>query len=475
MWAWFKKGSGTVVRSTLRAVPATVPDPFLNHALLMVLKLSLGCVAVSLCSADLSADDADNTDMTVIKNVTASEIVSTGRAELKLRSFDRLMTSFIAQHQLPGAALAVTHNGRLVYARGFGYANVEAKQQVQPDNLFRIASISKPITAVAILQLVEAGRLKLDDKVVEILDVKPHRSDNVPSDARLRKVAVLELLQHTGGWDRDVSFDPMFRPVDIAKELGVQPPADPAHVIRYMFGKPLDFDPGARYAYSNFGYCLLGRIIEKLSKQPYDQFVRRHVLEPVGIRTMQLGKTWTDKRAPNEVKYYAPAGKTGESVFAKNLGQQVPLPYGAWHLEAMDSHGGWVASAVDLLRFATAFDQPSRSVLLKLRSIETMFERPAGLAGFDEAGRPKAAYYGCGWLVRPVGSEGKFNCWHTGSLDGTSTLLVRRHDGVNWAVLFNTRTGKDVRHPARAIDSLVHRAANAVKVWPEFDLFESFE
>src|SRR5262249_47998282 len=158
-------------------------------------------------------------------------------------------------NKVPGAALAVVRHGRLVYARGFGYADQEKHRPVQPQSLFRIASISKPFTATAIMQLIERGKLRLDDRVVDILhrDPRYHIHDNRPF---WKKVTVRQLLQHTGGWDRQQSFDPQFRSVLIAKEEHVAPPAMPAQIIQYMLDRPLDFEPGTRSAYSNFGYCL---------------------------------------------------------------------------------------------------------------------------------------------------------------------------------------------------------------------------
>lgn len=390
-----------------------------------------------------------------------------------LRSFDRMMKSFMDEHDVPGGALAVTANGKLVYARGFGYAGIEAGERVQPTSLFRIASLSKPITAVAVLQLVEQGRLDLDSRVFDVLTIDDSQPKSAARDPRLKGVTIRHLLQHTGGWDRDASFDPMFQSVRFSKALGIAPPAGPRDVIRAMLGQPLDFEPGQRYAYSNFGYCLLGRVIETLTKQPYEEHVRTHVLAPLGIRDMRIGKTRLEGRAPGEVRYYDE--RTGSSVFADDLGQDVPQPYGAWYLEAMDSHGGWIASAVDLARFTAAFDDPKTCPILKPETIAVMFARPEGMAGYTADEEPKPTYYACGWSVRPVGTDGKFNSWHTGSLPGTATLLVRRHDGKNWAVLFNARSGNGVSHLARAIDGLVHQAADEVESWPEVDLFEAFE
>jgi len=402
---------------------------------------------------------------------SAAAAVSSGKVDPRMASFDRMMYRFMKQHRAAGGALAVADHGRLVYARGYGYADVAAKQKATPTSLFRIASLSKPITAVAVLQLVEQKRLRLDDRVFDILQHKPPSKEGPPPDERLGAITIRHLLQHRGGWDRDKSFDPMFESVRFAEALGVQPPAGPDAIIRCMLRRRLDFDPGERYAYSNYGYCLLGRVIEAVAKEPYEQYVKKHVLAPLGIRSMRIGKTRLEGRGRNEVHYYDP-GK-GPSVFAEDLNQQVPQPYGAWCLEAMDSHGGWLASVVDVARFACAFDTPEQCKILSRESIQQMFARPPGSAGYDPTGKPKPSYYSCGWFNRVVG-PGKINRWHTGSLPGTATILVRRHDQRNWAVLFNTRVSPFTSHLGRAVDGLVHQAADEVNQWPDHDLFEAF-
>lgn len=383
-----------------------------------------------------------------------------------MAEFDRLLCSFGAQYDVPGAALAVTKDSRLVYARGYGLADRDSGERVRPESMFRIASLSKPITAVGVLQLVERGQLELETKVHSVLELGD------PADTRWKDVTILHLMQHTGGWDRDVSFDPMFRSVEIAADQGVEPPAMPEHIIRYMLKIPLDFNPGDRYAYSNFGYCLLGRVIERVTGMPYERYICKRVLDPLGIRHSRLGQTLPSGRARGEVKYYDAKDRKDSAVMG-NVGDPVPLPYGTWCLEAMDAHGGWIASAPDLVRFASAFDTPQRCRILNASSIETMFACPPGAAGHDDDGKPKTRYYGCGWSVRPVEASGA-NTWHTGSLPGTSTLLVRRHDGLNWAVLFNDRNGSAESNLATVVDSLVHEAANKVTTWPKRDLFSRY-
>jgi N-acyl-D-amino-acid deacylase len=314
------------------------------------------------------------------------------------------------------------------------------------------------------------GKLKLDDHAFDLLKLAPPAMAEV--DPRLHKVTIRELLQHTAGFDRDKSFDPMFRPIIIAKALGTPPPADPEHIVRYMLGHKLDFDPGARYAYSNFGYCVLGRVIEKVSGKSYGAFVHDAVLKPLAMNDTQLGKTL--ERAKGEVKYHDLNERVGPAVIGPQRGKNpVPLEYGGWYLEAMDAHGGWISSAPDLVRFGSSLDDSKKCPILTADSIRTMFARPQGKAGENKKGEPANPYYGCGWQVRVVDSaRGAIDTWHTGSLDGTSTILVRRSDGLCWVVLFNARENRKGQTLAKLIDPLVHHAADKVKQWPNRDLFK---
>jgi CubicO group peptidase (beta-lactamase class C family) len=392
------------------------------------------------------------------------ELAISGLDRPELASFDTLMTTFLQGQQVPGAALAVTKDRRLVYARGFGWADRQRQQAVRPSALFRIASLSKPITAVAVLQLVERRQLTLDAKVWEVLKLSE------PADARWKQVTIVHLLQHTGGWDRAKSFDPMFRSKRIAQTLNVSPPAEPHHIIDYMLGRPLDFDPGSRYARSNFGYCLLGRVIERVVGVAYERYVQRDVLAPLGVRHMRLGKTLPAERAAGEVVYYDAQDRTRPAAVGP-IGEPVPLPYGAWSLEALDAPAGWIASAVDLVRFAAAFDVSATCPILRPESIATMFGRPAGPAGYEADGTPKAVYYGCGWQVRPSSQQGEADAWHFGRLDGTSALLARRYDGKNFAVLFNMSHGPDGQPLATKMAGTLHQAVDHVHSWPTTDEF----
>jgi len=380
-----------------------------------------------------------------------------------MASFDRLITSVMKAWDIPGGAVAVAKDGRLVYARGYGYADLAAQQPVEPDALFRIASVSKPVTAAAVLKLVADGRLSLDAKAYAMRPDLTPPPGTASVDPRIYDVTVRQLLWHTGGWDRDGpdGFDPMFRPGLAAAAVGAPAPASAETVMRYMLGFPLDFAPGARFAYSNFGYTILGRVVEAASGRPYEEYVRDAILRPAGATRMQIGRTLESGRLPGEVRYYDSA--TVPSVFPG--GGTVPLPYGGFYLEPMDAHGGWVASTVDLLRFLTAVDGlPTRPDVLGAATIATMTTAPPGV--WD--GYP--SHYGMGWSIRPASGT-----WsHGGSLPGTTTLLVRTGTGLAWAAAFNARSTRGGSSFDRELDARLWEAVAGVTAWPTHDLFPTF-
>lgn len=397
----------------------------------------------------------------------------TGIAVPSLASFDRLMKDIITgSWGIPGGALAVVKDGRLVYARGFGLGDKENNQPVQPESLFRIASISKPITAVTTLKLMEEGKLNLDDlafcrpgvQTGCLLTMEP--APGATADERVYNITIRYLLWHAGGWDRDRSFDPMFMPTtkQAAEAVGTPPPANCETVIHYMLGRRLDFAPGTNYAYSNFGYCVLGRIVERITGQTYEAYVQENVLKPMGATRMRIGRTLLEGRFEGEVKYYDfPGARLRECVFP-SMGQ-CPDPYGGFYLEAMDSHGGWIASAIDLLRFVTAVDGRRPPAFLKPETIQIMISRPD--LAYWQGG---SSWYAMGWAVRPVGDEANWD--HAGGLPGTATSLMRRFDGIAWAVLFNSRPIQgDV---IAIVNQVLSREVNQVTEWPTHDLFEQY-
>jgi len=371
----------------------------------------------------------------------------TGRGLPGLGDFDTAVMAFMQERAITCGSLAVARDGRLLLARGYTWG-AGVTPATQPTSLFRTASVTKPITAAAVLKLIQDGRLGPADRVAGLLGL------GAAADPRLGDVTVLRLLQHLGGWDRDVSGDPMFADLAIASALGRRLPIGQDDIVRYAAGRHLDHAPGSAYAYSNFGYLLLGKIIERVTRMPYERYVRESVLAPVGLGRMRLGRTLL--RAAGEVPYYSQY--TGVTVMEPS-GALVPAPYGSFNHENNAFNCGWLASAVDLVRFARIYDGVT-PVLSRASAAQAVAPPETGR---DARGR----YYGCGWHVRPA--SGGLIAWHPGSLPGTHTLLVRRFDGLVWAVMFDQR---DDRSGARYrdIDAALHEAADDVDPWPTGDL-----
>ena len=379
--------------------------------------------------------------------------------------FDKLVPDLMKKWEIPGGAIAIARDGRLVLAKGYGLADIDREELVRPDSLFRVASVSKPVTATAILKLVEDGRLDLDAHVFQILD-KFQAPDGTTLDPKISDVTVRQLLQHSGGWDSNKSYDPMFVPGRIEREIGVLKPVSCPDVISFMLGQPLDFDPGTQYAYSNFGYCLLGRVIEEITGQTYEEYVRSRILQPAGITRMRIGGTLPQDRAEGEVRYYGyPGQPLGDSVLA-DTADRVPWHYGGFHLQTLDAHGGWIASPIDLARFVTALDGSRPALVFEEETVTLMVSPPDPRLEPDPQ-----THYGMGWSVRPVGDNA--NWWHNGSLPGTHALLIRTHHGMIWAALFNSRPEEWQQFLAE-VDWLMWDGVGKVTDWPAHDLFPHF-
>jgi CubicO group peptidase (beta-lactamase class C family) len=311
---------------------------------------------------------------------------------------DALVEAYLAAYDVPGLSLAYGRGERVLFAQGYGLADRHDRRRATPRSLFRIASVSKPFTSAAIFTLVEAGSLRTGDRVFG--------SGGILGNFALRRhaewlqaVTVEHLLTHTaGGWSNKEP-DPMFHRTDRSRTVFLQQTLD---------SYPLKAPPGERYAYSNFGYFLLGRVIEQVSGMPYSEYVRQHVQAPLGITDMRLaGKN----AATGEVRYY---------------GQGRGDPY-AVPVELHDANGGWIATPSDLVHVALGVfspdDKAGAPALLKPDTLRRMTR--------VSKANPE---YACGWSVSPG-----LDCFHSGGFDGAASFLMHRRDGLAWAVTVNTR------------------------------------
>jgi CubicO group peptidase (beta-lactamase class C family) len=330
----------------------------------------------------------------------AGERPASGKPVPGLEPIDKAVLRFMDTIDCQAATVAVSKDGRLVYARGFGWLDKERTQPLPPDALMRIASVTKPVTAATVRNAVRAGRLRLDDKAFDVICVKP--PGGKVADARIKDVTIGQLLAHKGGWDRNQSFDPMLQTRRIEKELGLTGAATPANVIEYMLGQPLQFAPGEKAAYSNFGYCVLGRVLEAAMKEPYGDCVQHSICKPLGIKDMRLGSSAAAKRDPREVWY--------------------PVPDDAFPLEVMDAHGGLIASAPALCRFLQAY-----------------------------------------WISGEPRRPGQKEDWVSfGSLPGTTAMVRQREDGINVVVLCNGRRDKHFEEDNESLKKMMDEAIDAI-------------
>jgi CubicO group peptidase (beta-lactamase class C family) len=343
----------------------------------------------------------------------------------------RMATAFKSSFSVPALSVAISRQGQFVYDQGFGMADQKDLTPANMSTSFRVASVTKPITSVTIFTLIEQGKLNLNDKVFGPSGILGTQYGKTPYLQYVTDITVDHLLTHTcGGWPND-STDPMFRfdSWDQAKLIGWT-----------LQNLRLAYPPGQHWAYSNFGYCLLGRVIEQVTGQPYGAYVASNILAPCGISNMRIAGNSLRQRAPEEAVY---VGQYNEDPYKMNVTR-------------MDSHGGWIATPSSLVQFldhvAGSGSIPS---MLKPETIRVMTTpSPAYPAG-------SGGKYARGWMV---GNNGAGNWWHSGSLPGSTTLMVRTATGLCWAALANTRTEPHAQIDA-AMDQMMWNMVRSVPAW----------
>ena len=390
----------------------------------------------------------------------------TGHALPGLEAFDTEMTALMEKWNIPGASLAVAKDGRLLMAHGYGVANKETGEPVQPTHLFRLASLAKPITAVAILQLVETGKLGLDDKVLPILGESGPRPE-VISDPRVHDITIRQLLQHSAGFDRATIGDPVFMPriAEAAGRQGGPFPPTCQTVLRDSLERRLQFSPGDKYAYSNVGYCILGQVVERITGRPLEHYVRDKILIPSGANRLQIGRTV--ESGEGEVTYHDHAQAPLVLAVPGYNRTMTPRPYGMFPLETFSSVGGWSGAPVDYLRFVLAIDGQRGGPLLSPSTFAMVLDNRIPL----RADNPRTAFYGLGVFVRPISDT--LIWWHDGSQPGTVSFFIRRPEGYSWVVAVNSRPEKTSEFYAE-LTQVLWNAKSQVRSWPNGDLFSRF-
>lgn len=394
-------------------------------------------------------------------------LVSTSDAQpvADMSEFDRSMTEVMSKWDIPGASLAVAKDGKVVFAKGYGLADRERSIAVTPQTLFRTGSINKVVTAVAVLRLVEANKMTLDEPALPFLQ----RLRLVPEhlgDERSRTITIRHLLEHSAGFDSSISGDPFFQPLlrDVAARQRTAPVTCEA-IVRDSLDRRLDFTPGERFAYSNVGYCILGKIVEATSGHQFAAWVGQEILGPSIGKGFQVGKSI--ESSPGEATYYPYPGEQ-KSVAAPGIPGLfgVPSPYGSYSIESMEALGAWISTPTDVLRFMLSIDGARSPRLLTESSVQAMRSPPSYVSGQRVAPR---RYYGLG--VEVLREGGVENWWHSGSQPGLQTLALRTSRGWAWVVAFNSRPKTEGRQAFFSeFDRALWRAASATSVWPTTEI-----
>lgn len=204
--------------------------------------------------------------LTLVSAITAGAQSQPGLSPDLKEKIDKLATDTLAKTGVPSASVAIVKDGQIVYLKAYGDARLDPRTPATPQMRYSIGSISKQFTAAALLLLQEQGKLSLDDKVGKF----------VPNLTRANEVTIRQLLSHTSGYQD-------FWPQDYVMPFVLLPTTAQAIMDRWA-RKPLDFDPGTKWQYSNTNYAIAGVIVEKASGMPFIQFLREKVLAPVGIK-----------------------------------------------------------------------------------------------------------------------------------------------------------------------------------------------
>ncbi len=329
-----------------------------------------------------------------------AEIPTSGQPVAQWQPVDAVVLKFMARLDAKAAAIAIGGaDGKAVqYSRGFGWRDQGKQKPAPADLMFRIASVSKPFTAAVVQDLIREKRLSLETRVWDVLDIRPKSGE--PADPRWKEITVGQLLEHKGGFDRSQAPDPMFRIPAVEKEFGLKRRPTAAEVVAFNMGLPLQFAPGEKSVYSNFGYCVLGRVIEKVTGRGYFNNVNERLCKPWDIAGIALGQT---KPAEHEVSY--------------------PIREDAFVIEVMDAHGGLVTSAPGLCTFLD--------------------------------------HYWISGAPRKPGAKG-YSYAFFGSLPGTTSMARQRPDGVNCAVLFNGRRDRSIDEDTKALMTEMDATIDAI-------------
>lgn len=338
-------------------------------------------------------------------------------AQDKAQKIEQLLSKYNEYGQFNGSAL-VAENGKVIFKKGFGSANMEWNIPNQPDTKFRLGSITKQFTALLIVKLAEEGKIKLDAPVTTYVPDYPKENGD--------KITIHHLLTHTSGIPNYTNAP------NFLKEKA-RNPYTPADFVKTFSSLPLEFKPGEKFNYSNSGYFLLGYIIEKITGKTYEQYLQETIFTP--LKMVNSGFDHSDVILKNRAAGYEKNGK--KIVNAAYL--DMSIPYAA---------GSLYSTVEDLYLWDQAL---YTNKLLSEKSMESLF-KPYIKAWGDES-------YSYGWSVEDInnGDKGKLKIIeHGGGINGFNTIISRIPADKNLVVLLNNTGGTVLGEMNAAIRSILY-------------------
>jgi CubicO group peptidase (beta-lactamase class C family) len=339
----------------------------------------------------------------------------------------------------PGASFALSYKGTLLCRGGLGFTDRDGQTAVTPDHLFRIASLSKPITSTAILLLAERGLLDLDTPVVDVLAPDSERVRDSPMRAiTLRHLADLRSgLEYRHGCMSNWAASRRQVPLGPNDRVTIE------ETIEYWAeqiapGKT----PGVDVVWDAASYTTLGRVIEKVTGQPYEAFIKDQLLKPCGTERMELGAAQPAYRRPGEVSYYAPDEGLFPAIPALGLSEPTPRAYGDIVLQMYDSNSGWLATPTDYMRFMDVYFGYRQGPLRKPPFLTALsVHAPSDVAQQSD----HYSYNAFGWTVRNFGLQdpqalqqpSHFSCHFAAAVHGATAVCVKTEEDFVYLAYFN--------------------------------------
>jgi CubicO group peptidase (beta-lactamase class C family) len=347
---------------------------------------------------------------------------------------DRIANEEMQRLKLPGLQIAIAKNGKLVYSRGFGLADLEQRVAVTPDTRFRTASVAKSLTATGVMLLAAEGKLDLDAPIATYCPAFAH-----PVTAR-------QLLSHTSGVRHYARR---------GESRGTEHYFTIEDSLKLFKDDPLLFEPGTKLGYSTYGYSVLGCAIEGVSKQPYDAFMRTRVFEPFGMRNTAADHHFTI--TPNRARQYSVIAENDLRGLPPAVRKQVKagdVVHAYFHDTSMKRPGGGlVSTAEDLVRFAIAFQKNEA-----LRGLMWTIAKTADGREVVSQWGP----FGLGWFVRQRGERTEIYT-SGGQIGGRASMYVYPAEGIVLAVMTNVTNAPIIAMEERILRVLMPDLAELPK------------